>query len=147
MSFDRALAHTLKFEGGYVDHPADPGGATNKGITQSVYDADRDQAGLPRQSVKFISEDEVRHIYERDYWRASGASGLAEPLDLLHFDAAVNHGLKRAGIFLADSKGDPKAYLDLRERFYYDLVARKPSMTVFLKGWLNRVAGLRKVLP
>lgn len=146
MSFEKALDQTLRFEGGFSNHKADPGGATMKGVTQSVYDADRDHAGLPRQSVKFIGDDELRHIYERDYWRASGANGLAEPLDALHFDAAVNHGLKRAGIFLTDSGGSPKKYLDVREIFYHNLVNRKPEMRVFLRGWLARVKSLREFI-
>jgi len=146
MSFDRALGVTLRFEGGYVNHPADPGGATNKGITQGVYTAYRGSINQPAQSVKLITDAEVRTIYERDYWRPSGAAGLAEPLDTLHFDAAVNHGLKRAGLFLADSGGDPKKYLDARETFYHNLVARKPAMSVFLKGWLNRVNALREIV-
>ena len=39
--FVQALPVVLRFEGGYADHPNDPGGATNKGITQAVFDAYR----------------------------------------------------------------------------------------------------------
>lgn len=63
--FDDCLSHILKFEGGFVDHPADKGGATNKGITQAVYDAYRQ---TNRRSVKFIEDNEVRDIYQSNYW-------------------------------------------------------------------------------
>ena len=142
MGFDRALPVVLQMEGGYVNHPADPGGATNKGVTQRVYDAWRRQQGLPEQSVRGIGPDEVRAIYERQYWRPCGADDLEWPMSLAVFDAAVNHGVRRARQFLTEAP-DFGSYLERREQFYRTIVANRPASAAFLKGWLNRLKHLR----
>ena len=151
MSFDKALAFTLRWEGGYVNHPADPGGATNKGVTQKVYDAWRTAHGHPAQSVKDITDAEVHDIYRDNYWVKAGCAELPEPLDLVQFDSAVNHGVGRAIKFLMQARGaNPEhpvaAYIGFREAFYRDLAQRKPAMAVFLKGWLRRVDALREAV-
>ena len=61
-----ALPFVLRWEGGFVDHPADPGGRTNKGVTQKVYNASRARLGLAPQDVKNITDAEVHAIYEAD---------------------------------------------------------------------------------
>ena len=64
MTFDTALAFALRWEGGYVNHPADPGGATNKGVTQRAYDAWRVRRGQTKRDVRAITGAEVHAIYE-----------------------------------------------------------------------------------
>jgi lysozyme family protein len=163
--FDASLPFILRWEGGFVDHPADPGGATNKGVTQRVYDSWRTRQGQPPRSVRLIEDAEVHAIYESDYWVPPRCDLLSGPLDLVHFDTAVNMGPGRAVRFLqsalrcsvdgdfgpgtkmAVESCDPGdavlAYCDRREEFYRALVARKPDQGVFLKGWLNRLEALR----
>ena len=63
-----ALKFVLRWVGGFVDLPDDPGGRTNKGVTQKVYDQWRARQGAAPQDVKLISEDEVHSIYEAGYW-------------------------------------------------------------------------------
>ena len=58
-NFERALAVVLRFEGGWSNHPRDPGGATMKGVTQKVYDRWRSKRGEPTQSVRTITEVEA----------------------------------------------------------------------------------------
>lgn len=145
MSFEIALGYTLKFEGGYVNNPVDPGGATNKGITQSVYDAYRVQKNLPKQTVKLISDNEVKEIYLSQYWNVAECDKLEDKLSIVVFDAAVNHGPGRAKKWLMITT-DPQKYLDIRQEFFKKIVANKPSQSIFLKGWLNRVEGLRKII-
>lgn len=144
--FDRALAFVLRWEGGKVDNPDDPGGRTAFGITRKTYDTFRDATGQPRRDVWEITSDEVGAIYEASYWRASGAETLSWPLSLVLFDTAVNAGVQKALAMLAESEGDAARYLWLRERFYRRLAASKPKLEKFLTGWLNRVAALRKEL-
>ena len=163
--FDASLPFILRWEGGFVDHPADRGGATNKGVTQRVYDAWRARQGQPPRSVRLIEEPEVQAIYESDYWVPPRCDLLSGPLDLVHFDTAVNMGPGRAVRFLQSAVRCPVdgdfgpstalavascdageavlAYCDAREAFYRTLVARKPDQGVFLKGWLNRLRALR----
>ena len=62
-NYAKCLAQVLKYEGGYVDHPKDPGGPTNKGVTQAVYDNWRKSQNLPTQSVRAIADSEFRLTY------------------------------------------------------------------------------------
>lgn len=64
-NFAPALARVLVHEGGYANHPQDPGGATMKGVTQRVYDALRNLRNLPKRSVASIEEAELQAIYRR----------------------------------------------------------------------------------
>jgi lysozyme family protein len=130
-------------EGGYVNHPADPGGATNQGITQRVYDAWRAKSELPTRSVRDIDPFEVKEIYRLQYWQPSGANVQVWPMSLAVFDAAVNHGVKRARQFLVEAPTFD-SYLARRERFYHAIVAHRPESKVFLKGWMNRLKHLRE---
>ena len=164
-AFREALPFVLRWEGGYVHHPDDPGGATNKGITQRVYDAWRAGEGLGRRSVRLVDDDEVRAIYEAGYWLPPHCGELRSRLDLVQFDTAVNMGVARAVRFLQASVGCPvdgqfgpvtqgaaaecdlvstiAAYCDAREGYYRTLAEKRPNLGVFLKGWLNRLNALR----
>ena len=104
-NFDKALAAVLVHEGGYVNHPKDPGGATNKGVTQAVYDDYRARHVLPRQSVKYITEDEVKAIYRHQYWERIKGDQLPAGVDYCVFDFAVNSGVHRASRYLQRAVG------------------------------------------
>lgn len=96
-NFPKALPLVLAHEGGYVNHPKDPGGATNKGITQAVYDAYRKGKGLPKRSVRNIASNEVHEIYETRYWDLAKCDDLPAGLDYAVFDYSVNSGVGKAG--------------------------------------------------
>ncbi|MFK2904995.1 glycoside hydrolase family 108 protein [Dyella ginsengisoli] len=95
-NFQASLALTLPFEGGWSDHPKDPGGATMCGITQAVYDDDRDARGLPRRSVRESTAAEREAIYLRRYWQKAQCEALPAGADFALFDFAVNSGVSRA---------------------------------------------------
>jgi lysozyme family protein len=165
-AFEAALPFILRWEGGFVDHPADPGGRTNKGVTQKVYEAWRRRQGLPQRDVKLIEDAEVQAIYEAGYWLPPRCDLLAQPLGLVQFDTAVNMGPARAVRFLqravgCDADGDfgpgteravaacdagnaVEKYCNIREAFYRQIVQNNPSQAVFLKGWMNRLNSLRR---
>ena len=164
-AFEASLPFVLRWEGGFVDHPNDPGGRTNKGVTQKVYDAWRKRQGLPVRDVKRLDDTELHRIYESGYWIPPHCDRLARQLDLVHFDTAVNMGPGRAVRFLQKAAGcgvdgdfgsqTEKAvqacrpgdliasYCATREAYYRELVRRNASLGVFLKGWLNRLNALR----
>lgn len=100
-----ALTWVLAHEGGFVNHPKDPGGATNKGVTQRVYDGYRDRKGLSRRSVRGIEANEVAEIYRAQYWQAVRADDLPAGLDYCVFDYAVNSGPRRAAMDLQRELG------------------------------------------
>ena len=140
--FERAMEFVARWEGGYSNDPADPGGATNMGITQRTFDAWRDENGLPRDDVRNLTVGERDRIYEAKYWAAAGCDVLDWPLSLVHFDTAVNCGVARARQFLKESAGSAKSYIARRRTFYTDLARRRPPLQRFLKGWINRIAAL-----
>lgn len=166
LTFEHALRFALGVEGGYVNHPLDRGGQTNYGITQSAYDLYRQRVGLPLQPVKFVAEDEARAIYRVDYWHGARCDLMPAPVAIVHFDAAVNHGVSRAARLLqatagveqdgdigpitlgnvrASAAGDfARRYIDTRRRHYADIVRAVPSQAVFYRGWLNRMDALAK---
>lgn len=163
--FIASLPFVLRWEGGFVDHPKDPGGRTNKGVTQKVYDAWRRRQGLPVRDVKRLEDTELQRIYEAGYWIPPRCDLLARQLDLVHFDTAVNMGPGRAVRFLQKAAGcgvdgdfggqTEKAvqacdlgdliarYCATREAYYRELARRDPDLGAFLKGWLNRLNALR----
>ncbi|MBV6624575.1 MAG: DUF4114 domain-containing protein [Rivularia sp. (in: Bacteria)] len=152
-NFAEALNFTLEREGGYVNDPDDPGGATNKGITQSTYNQYRTSLGLETSDVKSITDEEVSDIYFDSYWLASSSEELLTKLSIAHFDASVNHGVGKAKEMLEEAQasgGDEmnqvNKYLDIREDYYYYLVEQNPKNQKFLQGWLNRVNALRDFL-
>lgn len=96
----RALSIVLKHEGGYVNHPADPGGETNFGITKRVA-AEHGYTG----DMRTIPVSLVETIYRKSYWNRVLGDELPWPIALVTFDAAVNSGVKRASEWLQKSVG------------------------------------------
>ena len=86
ITLKEVLKFTLKWEGGFTDDPVDPGGATNKGIIQSVYNRYRRKNGLGIRTVRNLTEEEMLEIYEKDYWDLVRAKYLKSPLGLVMFD-------------------------------------------------------------
>lgn len=103
--FDRALPYILVYEGGYSNHPADPGGATMKGVTQKTYDFWRKAHGLAPQNVRAITNAELGAIYKKNYWDACRCDDLPSGVNLAVFDFAVNSGPNRAGKILQQALG------------------------------------------
>lgn len=161
-SFLPALARVLAHEGGYSNHPADPGGPTMRGITQRVYDAFRRGSGQPSRPVRGIAQDELHAIYRRQYWDAVRADDLPAGLDYCVFDAAVNSGPAQAAKWLQRALGvtadgqvgaltleAARAAPDLRG-IIDDMSDRRLAMLralktwpVFGTGWGRRVADVR----
>ncbi|OYU49050.1 MAG: acetylmuramidase [Rhizobiales bacterium PAR1] len=94
-SFEPALTCVLAQEGGYSDHPADPGGATMMGITQGTLAEWRGNA-VTKADVRALSRTEVAEIYRKRYWDSVHGDQLPAGLDLAVFDFAVNSGVSRA---------------------------------------------------
>jgi lysozyme family protein len=155
-NFFKSLEMVLKHEGGFVDHPDDPGGATNKGITHKTYS---DFLGRPLEDVdelKNIPEEHVQIIYKQGYWDKVKGDNLPSGVDFAIFDWAVNSGPGRAAKALqkavgatadgaigpktlaaveaADAAKIIKAVADDREAFYKSL----RTFNTFGKGWLRR---------
>jgi lysozyme family protein len=143
--FLRYYPTLMRFEGGYVHHELDPGGATNQGVTQRVYDAYRTKHGHPLRPVRQLEADEAHTIYAASYWTPAGCDALPWPLNAVVFDTAVHSGVTKARSLLTRTQ-DASIYLDLRELFLRRLVEEKPKLAVFKRGWLARIKALRALL-
>jgi lysozyme family protein len=160
--FERCLDKVLVHEGGYVNHPADPGGETNRGITKRVYDAFRQRKGQPLRSVRSITSGEVAEIYKANYWDLAKCDQLPAGVSYVVFDGAVNSGVSQsvkwlqralgvtpdgiagnATIAAVQNYGDMDRLVDaICDRRLSFLKALKTWKT-FGKGWASRVASVR----
>jgi lysozyme family protein len=103
-NYKQALKHVLYYEGGYTDHPDDPGGATNLGITIANL-ADWRKRPVTKAEVRALTLEEAEAIYKAQYWDAVFADQLDDGVDIMMFDCAVNQGVSRAVRILQDSIG------------------------------------------
>lgn len=166
MTFASALKFVLRWEGSFSDHPADSGRATMKGVTQRIYDSYRLSKGLTPCFVWEITDAEVRELYYTRYWKPCQAELMIPPLATVHFDTAVNFGVRGAVAFLQEvlelrmdgdfgpltkatlmknnTKELAQRYCQARINYRHERVRRAPSQEVFLRGWLNRDNDLMK---
>jgi lysozyme family protein len=156
-NFKAALDHVLKSEGGFVNHPKDPGGMTNLGCTKNTWE---EYVGHPvsEADMRALTPDSVAPLYKRKYWDKVAGDDLPSGLDYAVFDAAINSGPGRAAKWLQElvnvqvdgaiGKGTLAAveavdtqklisqYNDRRLQFLESL----PTFATFGKGWSRRVS-------
>ena len=94
-NFGNCVHKVLRHEGGYVNHPDDPGGITNLGVTKKVYDEWTGKESTVDQ-MKALDDEDVKPIYEENYWNKIKGDELPNGLDLCIFDFGVNAGPSRA---------------------------------------------------
>ncbi len=141
--FPVCLSFTLKEEGGESNDRRDPGGRTNRGVTQARYDHYRKKKRVQRRSVSFISEPELVEIYRGGYWDPICAESLRPGEDLSAFDYAVNSGPARARAAVVKANAGTPTLAKVidniataRLSFLYSLA----TWQAFGKGWGARVA-------
>jgi hypothetical protein len=159
-NFAEALQKVLAHEGGFSDHPLDPGGMTNLGVTRRVWEEWTGHPVTARQMVD-LTPAVVAPMYRRKYWDKVCGDDLPSGVDMVVFDAAVNSGPGRAAKWLqacvgVEVDGDigPKTlaavkafdaiqliddYGRRRLSFLLDL----PTWETFGKGWSARVAAVK----
>lgn len=147
--FDQCFDKLISHEGGYVNHPNDPGGETKFGISKRAY---------PQVDIKALTLDAAKAIYKRDYWDRAQCDKLPPPVAYMLFDAAVNSGIGQAIRFLQRAAGvaddgalgpmtlaavqrmDVEA---LAGRFLgqrLDFMTKLTTWDTFGKGWARRIA-------
>ena len=155
-NYDKCLETILHHEGGYVNHPKDPGGETNLGVTKRVYE---EHGGT--KDMKDLTVEDVAPIYKSGYWDKMKGDSLPNGLDLCVFDFGVNAGPGRAAKYLqtmigstpdggigpmtlkavseyVEEHGLVKAienYQDARQSYYEKL----STFDTFGRGWTRRV--------
>lgn len=160
-NFARALSLVLKSEGGWSDNPADPGGATMKGVTLANFRR-YVKADATKADLRKITDDQVATVYRRFYWDAVAGAELPDGVDYAVFDFAVNSGPGRAAKYLQAVAGmvqdgliGPGTLAAVRaipagvviDRLCDSRLAflkRLPTWGTFGKGWASRVASVRR---
>lgn len=155
-NFPACLKVTLAHEGGWADHPSDPGGATMKGITIGRFRQYKPNA--TKSDLRAISDAMVERIYRDDYWKPVLGDDLQYGVDLAVFDFAVNSGPPRAARYLQAVVGAKQdgvigpetlkaAILAGGKSTIQKLCAKRLSFVqglstfkVFGKGWSRRIA-------
>lgn len=156
-NFESALQAILHHEGGYVNHPADPGGMTNLGVTKRVWE---EWVGHPvdEKAMRELTPAQVAPMYKVKYWDKIKGDDLPEGVDYCVFDAAVNSGPGRAAKWLQSCVGvepdggigpktlaavtafDPKELVDDYAKRRLSFLSDLPTWGTFGKGWSRRVA-------
>lgn len=104
MQFKEALKLVLEEEGGFVNHPKDPGGATNLGVTKKVYDAWLGKEST-MEAFKALAPEDVAPLYEEQYWKKAKCDLLPSGFNYAVFDMAVHSGPVRAVKALQEAIG------------------------------------------
>jgi lysozyme family protein len=162
-TYDTALTHLLQHEGGYTNHPDDPGGPTNFGITIADYRRYA-KADATAADMRAMPVGEAKAIYRKRYWDAQRCDELPAGVDYAVFDYGVNSGIGRSGKVLrrllnlpdntsvvgddviaaaqsADARALVSAICDERLRFLKSL----KTWAVFGNGWGRRVDEVKAV--
>jgi lysozyme family protein len=159
-NFDLCLTLLLAHEGGFVNHPQDPGGMTNLGVTARVWE---EWLGRPvsEKEMKALTPTMVKPLYKRKYWDAVRGDELVSGVDYAVFDVAVNSGAGRAIKFLqscvgvtvdggfgprtfdAVSKQDPERLIELYCAKRLEFLQALKTFETFGKGWSRRVAEVK----
>ena len=151
-NFDECLKMLLHHEGGYVNHPKDPGGETNLGVTKRVYEK---WGGT--KDMKDLTVEDVAPIYKKNYWNRCKCDDLESGVDWVVFDWAVNSGTGRSAkaiqkicgasqdgaigpktlalIKTQDTEYVIEEFGKIRQNFYESL----KTFDTFGKGWTRRV--------
>jgi len=156
-NFAHCLALVLKSEGGYVNHPADPGGRTNLGVTQKIWEA---WVGHPvtEADMRVLTPTDVGPMYKAKYWDMIKGDNLPEGVDYAVFDLAVNSGTGRAAKTLQQALGvtadgqigpatiaackaaDPSEVAAAVCAARLEFLQNLSTFATFGKGWARRVA-------
>ena len=154
--FKECLALVLKSEGGFVNHPSDPGGMTNLGVTKRVWEEYTGHEA-DEKVMRSLTPEKVAPLYEQRYWRPTYCEVLPRGLDLLVFSMGINAGPGRSVKLLqscigcvADGVIGPRTMELIKSADVTDLIQRYSearrnyyrslkTFDVFGKGWLARV--------
>jgi lysozyme family protein len=162
-TYDEALRRLLAHEGGYTNHPSDPGGPTNFGITIHDY-RKYVKPNATAADVRAMRVDQAKAIYRAKYWNAQRCDELPAGVDYSVFDYGVNSGIGRSGkvlrrvvglpdtthvvtdeVLRAVAKRDPKAIAVAINDERLAFLKRLKTWPVFGTGWGTRVVGVRAV--
>jgi len=156
-TFEYAMRLLLRHEGGFVNHPKDPGGMTNLGVTKAVWDAHTGKSAS-EADMRALTQEAVQPVYKARYWDAIHGDALPHGVDYCLFDCAVNSGPSRAtklaqyvlhqkvdgslgkNTLAAIQDADPVEFIEDYSQRRLDFLKSLPTWETFGKGWGKRVS-------
>jgi lysozyme family protein len=160
-NWDSCFEMVLKHEGGFVNHPKDPGGMTNLGVTKSAWESYCNRSSSEAE-MRGLTPDIVKPLYKAMYWDKIKGDQLPSGVDYAAYDLAVNSGVGRAAKYLQEIAGvpadgvigpksleailacDPEQTADALCDMRLDFLKRLPTFETFGKGWSRRVAEVKE---
>jgi lysozyme family protein len=135
---------TSKWEGGWSDHPADPGGKTMYGITEVRWHEYQRKMGMKLSPVRNVTKAQALTFYRSEFWEACGAPNLFPGVDLAVYDASVNSGVSRGKKWLWAAMGSNDHSETVRKicRARLSFMQSLKIWKTFGKGWGRRVADI-----
>jgi lysozyme family protein len=159
-NWDACFNHLIKHEGGFSDHPLDPGGMTNLGVTQQVWENWVGHS-VTEQEMRDLTPEKVKPLYKDVYWDRVKGDKLPSGVDYCVFDAAVNSGVSRAAKWLQTTVGavadgaigeqtlkqvlltNPLMVIDKYSAIRLEFLKGRSTWPTFGKGWERRVEEVR----
>lgn len=172
-TFEKAHEFVARWEGGFADHPADPGGMTNYGISMrflrslGLEEGDVDGDGdIDADDIRSLTPDDAARIMRRNFWDPLHLDEVKPCCAMVIYDTAVNMGptyarklaqqalgvpadgvwgpVTRSALRLCDDRKTAVAMCHIRRARYHELVKGNAALGAFLKGWLRRVDSLER---
>ena len=160
-NWENAFLAVLKHEGGYVNHPKDPGGMTNLGVTKRAWE---EYVGheVDEATMRGLTSEVVKPFYKSRYWDRIKGDDLPSGVDYAAYDLAVNSGTGRAAKYLQQIAGvtadgaigpksleaikscDPAETVESLCGMRLDFLQKLPTWDTFGKGWGKRVADVEE---
>jgi len=161
-NWEKAFQAVLKHEGGFVNHPKDPGGMTNLGVTKKVWEEFVGRE-VDEAEMRALTPDVVKLLYKKNYWDKIKGDQLPSGVDYAAYDLAVNSGTGRAAKYLQRIAGvpddgvigpksmeailacDPVETVDAICDMRLDFLQRLPTWNTFGKGWGRRIEEVKSI--
>ena len=174
-SFKKAHAFTARWEGGFIKHPADPGGATKYGVSlrflraQGLDTGDVDKDGdIDEDDIRALTPALAARVLRRNFWDVFPLDNVKPLMAMVIYDTAVNMGVSYAkkmaqqalgvavdgrwgpltwgALKLCDDKKTAAAMCHIRRARYCELARSNPALAPFLSGWLLRADSLERAV-
>lgn len=160
-NWEKAFLTVLVHEGGYVNHPKDPGGCTNMGVTKNAWELYLGKR-VTEDDMKALTVEMIKPFYKKMYWDKIKGDQLPSGVDIAAFDFAVNSGVSKSSRVMQEIAGvtqdgvigprsleailavPPEEMIDAITMTRLEFLKRLPTWDTFGKGWSKRVEQVEK---
>ena len=159
-NWDKCFDLVIVNEGGFVNNNLDPGGATNWGCTQAVWEQYVGHK-VTVEDIENLTKEDVKPLYRKRYWNAIHGDAIPSGLDYCLFDAAINSGVSISSKWIQEIVGvsadgaignntvaaitqiNPITLINEFSEKRLGFLQKLKTWPVFGKGWGKRVSEVR----